>query len=129
MSQAHLNATRRVLEAEINAGQIGHRFDAFFDPKVAFRDELGTLNDRNDLRSYIQGFQDTFNGFRVEIEEVHDHGDTIMLVVDQTGEGEASGVGVGQRFTWVLSFADDRCVRFEIYADHNEALDAAGLSD
>ena len=129
MSQEKVEAARRVVEDEINAGKIGARFDALFDPQVAFRDELGTLDSRMDLRAYIQTFQETFEDFRIAIEDVQDHGDTILLVINQGGQGEASGVEIEQRFTWVMTFSGDRCVRFHIYADHGEALKAAGLSE
>ena len=36
---------------------------------------------------------------------------------------------VKQRFTWVMTFKDGRCVRWHIYADHAEALEAVGLSE
>ncbi len=68
-------------------------------------------------------------GLHVEVVEVRDLGDTQLWVVDQSGHGEGSGVDVKQRFTWVMTFRELRLVRWHIYADHERALEAAGLSE
>jgi hypothetical protein len=63
----------------------------------------------------------------VEIEEVRDLGDTIVLVINQGGRGTASGIEVEQYFTWVMTFDHNVCVRWHIYADHAEALEAVNV--
>ena len=128
MSQENVEAVREAV-AEVNAGDFGGRFETVLDPRVEFRDELGTLDNRADLQAYIETFRESFGGFHVDIESVRDLGDTILLVIDQAGRGSASGIDIDQHFTWVMTFADDRCVRWHIYADHAEALKAAGLSE
>ena len=59
---------------EANEGMFGQRFDALFVPAVEFRDELGTLDNRDDLRRYIDSYREPFGGFHVELEEVRDLG-------------------------------------------------------
>jgi ketosteroid isomerase-like protein len=58
-----------------------------------------------------------------------DLGDTLLFVVNQRGRCAGSGADVEQRFTWVMVFRDGRCVGWHIYADHEKALEVAGLSD
>ena len=127
MSQENVEAIRLALE-EANHGEFGAHFDAVIHPRLQFRDELGTLDNRDDLRAYIETFRESFGGFHVEIESVRDLGDKILLVVNQGGHGSLSGVDVEQHFSWVMTFDQDRCVRWQIYADHADALEAAGLS-
>ena len=55
--------------------------------------------------------------------------ETPCLVVNQSGRGAVSGADVAERFTWLLTFRDERCVQWQIYADHHEALEAGGLSE
>jgi hypothetical protein len=127
MSQENVEEALRVME-EANAGEFGARFEALFDPEIHFRDELGTLDSREDLRAYIETYRESFGDFHVELEEVRDLGDTLVLRINQGGHGVGSGIDIEQRFTWVMTFEYDRCVRWEIYANHRQALQAAGLS-
>jgi hypothetical protein len=128
MSQENVEAVRQAV-AEANAGEFGGRFEKVLDQHLEFRDELGTLDNRNDLLAYIETYRESFGDFHVVIESVRDLGDTILLVIDQSGRGTASGIDIDQHFTWVMTFDHDRCVRWHIYADHKEALEAAGLPE
>jgi ketosteroid isomerase-like protein len=128
MSPDRLELARGVID-EFNAGEMGSKFDALFVADVEFRDELGELDNRVDLRAYIEGFREALGGLHVEWEHAQEVGDTLMLVVSQSGRGAISGAEVEERFTYLLTFRGDRCVRWQIYADHNEALQAAGLRE
>jgi ketosteroid isomerase-like protein len=128
MSQDRLERIRRTIE-EFNAGALGPEFEANFVPDIKFRDELGELDNRADLRGYLRGFQEAFGGFRVELDHAQEVGETLMLVVNQSGRGAMSGVEVAERFTWLLTFRGERCVQWQIYADHAEALEAVGLRE
>ena len=128
MSQENVDAVLRVID-EANEGTFGRRFNALFDPAVEFRDELGSLNNRDDLLRYIDSYRESFGGFRVEVEDVRDLGSSVLVRILQGGRGTTSGIDIDQHFTWVMTFDGDRCIRWHIYADHGKALDAAGLSE
>jgi SnoaL-like domain len=128
MSQENVELVLQAME-EANAGIFGLRFDALFDPALDFRDELGTLDNRDDLRRYIDSYRESFGGFRVELEEVRDLGSLLVLRILQGGRGSSSGIDIEQHFTWLMTFDQNRCIRWQIYADHGEALEAAGLSE
>jgi ketosteroid isomerase-like protein len=128
MSRRRLDQVRRAL-AEFDAGGMGSEFDALLASDLKFRDELGKLDNRADVRAYIEGFQEALGGLHIEVERAEEHGDTLLLVVNQSGRGTMSGAEVEERFTWLMTFRGERCVQWQIYADHAEALEAAGLSE
>jgi ketosteroid isomerase-like protein len=128
MSQENVEAVRLAIE-EFNEGELGARFNAALAPNLHFRDELGTLDSRDDLRAYLETFRESFGGLHIEIEQVRDLGDTILFVMNQGGQGTASGIDIEQHFTWVMTFDRNVCVRWLIYADHEKALEAAGLRE
>jgi ketosteroid isomerase-like protein len=109
--------------------RFGPAFEACVHPKVSFQDEIGACETRDEVRDYLEGFADAIGGLRVEVEETRDLGDTVLSVVRQSGRGSASSAFVEQPFTWVLRFEDGRCVRWRIWADHERALEDAGLSE
>jgi hypothetical protein len=114
---------------DASAGEFGARFDALIDPAVRFKDELGTLDGRQDLRAYIDSYRESFGGFHVQLEQARDLGETLLLQILQGGRGTGSGIDVEQHFTWIMLFENDRIVQWEIYANHAEALAAIGLSE
>jgi hypothetical protein len=128
MSQDNVELALQVM-SDANEGIFGQRFDALFDPAIDFRDELGTLDNRDDLRRYIDSYRESFGGFHVELEEARDLGSILVMRILQSGHGASSGIDIGQHFTWVLTFERNRCIRWHIYADHAKALQAAGLSE
>jgi ketosteroid isomerase-like protein len=129
MSEENVERACRFIEQVNRTGELGPDFDSFFHPEMEFEDEIGAYDTRDEVRAFLQGFAEAIGGLHVEVEETRDFGDVIMLVVEQSGRGSASGVPIAQPFTWVMRFADDRCVRWRIYADHQRALEDAGLSE
>jgi ketosteroid isomerase-like protein len=129
MSQENVERVQRVVEDFNATGQLGPEFDALIDPQVEFEDEIGAYNSRSEVRAFLEGFAQAIGGLHVEVQEVRDLGETILLVVIQSGKGTSSGVPIEQPFTYVLAFEDDRCVRWRIYADHEKALEAVGLRE
>jgi ketosteroid isomerase-like protein len=129
MSEENVERACRFIEQVNRTGELGPDFDSFFHPEMEFEDEIGAYDTRDEVRAFLQGFAEAIGGLHVEVEETRDFGDVIMLVVEQSGRGSASGVPIAQPFTWLMRFADDRCVRWRIYADHQRALEDAGLSE
>jgi ketosteroid isomerase-like protein len=129
MSQENVERVQRVVEHFNATGQLGPEFDALIHPQVEFEDEIGAYNSRSEVRAFLEGFAQAIGGLHAEIQQVRDLGETILLVVLQSGKGTTSGVSIEQPFTWILAFEGNRCVRWRIYADHEKALEAAGLRE
>ena len=129
MSEENVARACRFIEQVNRTGELGPDFDSLFHPEMEFEDEIGAYHTRDEVRAFLQGFAEAIGGLHVDVEETRDLGDVIMLVVQQSGRGSASGVPIAQPFTRVMRFANDRCVRWRIYADHGRALEDAGLSE
>jgi hypothetical protein len=129
MSQENVERVLRVVEDFNATGLRGPEFDALIDPRVEFEDEIGAYKSRSEVRAFLEGFAQAIGGLHAEVQEVRDLGETILLVILQSGRGTTSRVPIEQPFTWVLAFENNRCVRWRIYADHEKALEAAGLQE
>jgi ketosteroid isomerase-like protein len=54
-------------------------------------------------------------------------GERVLVFVRATATGVGSGVPVERRTAHECTFSDGRLVRFKVYSDRGEALEAAGL--
>jgi ketosteroid isomerase-like protein len=145
----------RLLKHSIARGmEAGSREDwalplRFYEPDVEFRNPgeaaraLG-LPERYDGH---QGFRDVWrdwkqdmDDFRVEPEEIIDHGDRVVLRARIVGRGRASGALTSQTVGTIYDLSPRGLIaRQDIYwtweealaalSDHDEALRAAGLSE
>jgi ketosteroid isomerase-like protein len=78
----------------------------------------------------LRGYWETFEHFRVEIEEViHADGEKVVDVVRDGGQVKGSDAEVWNRFFHVWTFRDAKIVRLSIHTDRNRALKAAGLAE
>jgi ketosteroid isomerase-like protein len=77
------------------------------------------------LAEWLEGFDD----WSVEIEEAIDAGDLVVTIVRQRGKAKHGGPPVEMRLAQVWTFRDGLIARMNMYADREEALDAAGLSE
>jgi ketosteroid isomerase-like protein len=129
MSQENVRLIRSAIDEFNETRRFGPAFEACVHPKVSFQDEIGAYESRDEVRDFLEGFADAIGGLRVDVQETRDLGDTVLVVVRQSGQGSASTAFVEQPFTWVLRFEDGRCVRWRIWADHEKALEDAGLEE
>jgi ketosteroid isomerase-like protein len=124
-----MELVRRVIDHANTSGELGAEFDTLIHPAIDFKDEIGAYSTRDELRQFLQGFAEAIGGLHVEVQDTRDLGETLVLMVLQSGKGASSGAPVAQPFTWVMEFESNRCVRWRIYADRERALEAAGLSE
>ena len=69
-----------------------------------------------------------FSEFEAAPEEILDADDKVVVVVFQRGVGRASGIPVERRVGQVWTVRDGMAVRWQIFKDRAEALEAAGIS-
>jgi ketosteroid isomerase-like protein len=74
---------------------------------------------------WVEGFDE----FTMIGEELIDAGDAVVVRIRQEGRGASTGVPVQVTFWFVFSLKDAKVVRFEMFQDRNEALQAVGLSE
>ena len=85
---------------------------------------------REGLRRFWASWQDTFEEFRLEIEETIDAGDQVVVIAAACGTGKDSGAEVRTpTFPIVWSFRGDEVVRMEAHPTRAAALEAMGLSE
>ena len=78
---------------------------------------------RDSFRRFLQSWLDSFDGFRVEPQEVIERGPYLVAVVELRGRGRGSGVQVGGRTThvWTMSAAG-LAVHWRAFLDREAAL-------
>jgi ketosteroid isomerase-like protein len=129
VSQENVELVLAVVD-EFNAtGRLGSGFEALIDPRVRFQDEIGAYDSRDEVKSFLEGFAEAIGGLHVEVLEIRDLSDRLLLSVIQSGRGTSSDVPIEQPFMWLMTFEEGRCVRWRIYADRAQALEAVGLAE
>jgi ketosteroid isomerase-like protein len=90
----------------------------------------GTYEGVDQANAFLARWIEAFEDWSMEIEELLDFGDQVVAVVRQYGKGKHGGPDVEMRFAQVWTFRPDGLIaRADMYADRNEALEAAGLSE
>jgi ketosteroid isomerase-like protein len=76
-------------------------------------------------KRWLEGWE----SHRIDIEEILDRGDSVVACLHLRGTGKGSGVEVDQRFYMHWKLRNGKMVYLYEYADRDEALEAAGLSE
>jgi ketosteroid isomerase-like protein len=103
----------------------------YWDPEITWRaaegalDDVGLMEGPTALRRYYEQWEETFDGMRVEIEEVIDVGDQVVAVIRGIGRMKGSDSEIDIRFAAVLRLRDRRIVSGREYFTKEEALVAA----
>jgi ketosteroid isomerase-like protein len=74
-------------------------------------------------------FWGAFAEFRSDIREARSVRDKVFITVHHFGRGKSSGVDVDMENWQVFTLRNGRIVKYEVYADRQKALEAAGLSE
>ena len=118
--------TLRAGYAALNRGDLSVVLE-LIDPDIEwhepeFSPDAGTHRGRDSFERFLRGWLESFEGFRVEPEQVVERGDELVAVVHQTGTGRASGLQVEARLAHVWTVADGRAVRWEAVPDPEAVL-------
>ena len=62
--------------------------------------------------------------FEIELEEVHERGDTVVAVIRQHGKGMQSGAEVEIRIAHLWTISDGKLTRLEEFAQSENAMRA-----
>jgi ketosteroid isomerase-like protein len=89
--------------------------------------DQGPYHGREGVRRFWKTWQETFEGFRVDILDVHDLDDHVVVVMRVGGTGRDSGIDVDSpAFTSVWTWVDDELVRMQMFTDEDAARGAIG---
>jgi ketosteroid isomerase-like protein len=129
VSQENVDTVRRIYEA-FGKGDFARALEEA-DPDFEWippeRDLQGPLQGLEDLRRFIEDQNEIFKDFRVEAEELQEHGDQVLALIRVRGEGRASSVAFDIRATTLWTFRGDRLIRGRVFPERDKALEAVGL--
>ncbi len=104
----------------------------FYDPDVVFETLLLGIHRGNEaIRLIYEENQKTLAGYDVVPVELIDAEDQVIAVAEVTGTGPMSGIAMEERdrFAFLFTIEDGRCVREQAFRNKEEALKAAGLAE
>ena len=125
MADANVDALRRGYEA-LNRGDLSVVLE-LLAPDIEWHEpepgpDAGTHLGRESFERFLRGWLESFDGFRVEPEQVVARGDQLIAVVRQSGRGRGSGLEITARLAHVWTVRDGRAVRWEAAADPERLL-------
>ena len=132
MSRENVELLQRAYEA-FNAGDL-EPFFAMLDEKFVYRARAelpggGAFVGPAAFRDRIEALEDLFGEIRFEPQEFIDAGEHVIVVLDQTARGRASGVTLEQSISHVWLFRKGRGIELCVYSQREQALESAGLSE
>jgi ketosteroid isomerase-like protein len=134
VSQENVDAWRRAVDA-YNRGDTEGAVE-IYDPDVEWRPAVQRLlggdtavyRGRHRVREFLQDLDDAFAEIRIEIAEARDLGDRALFLGRFHGRGKESGAETRSPIAYLVDFRNGKVARVVSYLDHQEALEAAGLS-
>jgi ketosteroid isomerase-like protein len=131
MSQENVEIVRAAFDAFERGGL--DALSQLHDPAIEWQSsaedpDAATHRGRVAVRRYIEGYMETFPGFRAELEECVSAPDGRVLTTTRyTGRARASGMDMDWRQSVVYTVESGLIIRAEEYFDRADALEAAGL--
>jgi ketosteroid isomerase-like protein len=104
------------------------------DPEIEIHTPLSSTRGvpyrgRSGVEQWIQDIDDQFEDWYSRPEEWIEVDDGRVLVLGELHlRGRESGVELDQAMGWMLTFRDGRLFRCEVFLDHEQARQAAGLA-
>jgi ketosteroid isomerase-like protein len=106
------------------------------DPSMEFEqtamliDTAGTFSGIEGFEAMVSELRDAFGEIRFEPDSViWLSRDEVLVTVQFRAMGSGSGIGTERQLAHWLKFRDGRIVRFSVFWERSDALEAAGLSE
>jgi len=91
-------------------------------------DDRGPIHGKDQMRTYVQDWIDTFDAFRIEpVEMIDADRDVVVAVLRYGGRAKLSGIETDETFGAVFTIHDGKIARGREYSTRDQALEAAGL--
>ncbi len=133
MSQSNVELAKRVIDA-FNRRDVDGIFECV-NPDVEWFPAMSVtfgsgLRGREGIESYVREVSDSWEEYRVVLQDVRDLPDEQVLALSRVeGRGAGSGGLVDAQMGQVFDFRDGRIARVRTYLDHGQALEAVGLTE
>ncbi|MGZ8667673.1 MAG: nuclear transport factor 2 family protein [Solirubrobacterales bacterium] len=132
MSKENSEIVRRSIGAyvsgDMQAALAAYDVEAEFDVS-SVRPEGGVYRGHEGIEEVILAWVETWVDYRFEVEVIIDKGDRVLVIMQEYGRGDGSGIEIEQHVFWVNTMRDGKIVHTKLFLDRAEALDAAGLSE
>jgi ketosteroid isomerase-like protein len=89
----------------------------------------GTYRGRTAVLGWMREWAEAWEEIEYTPEEFTDAGDTVLVSVRNDGRGLGSGARVEGTFWYVMKLRYGKLLRWELYPERTQALEAAGLAD
>jgi ketosteroid isomerase-like protein len=114
--------------------ETGEFLDELFDPEFVwdmstFRGwpEAQTYAGVEGAREFMANWVDAWDDWELEVEALHDAGDSVVAIIRQRGRAKSTGLPVDMSFAQVWTFRGGKQIRMQAYDDPAEALRAHGI--
>ena len=133
MSRKNVEIVRELLES-FDARTHSHAFEVY-DPDIEWDasrhpalDLAGVYRGHEGVREFWRGWLSAWETISFEVVDLVDAGDKVAAVIHQRNRGRATGMEVDVApYALVFTFQQGKVIRWCIYPDIAEALEAAGL--
>src|SRR5919198_287379 len=78
---------------------------------------------RDDFAQYLRSFSEVWDDFRCEPQEFWSAGDTVLVLVRETGRGKLSGARVHHHLVHVWTIRDGQVRRMEGHVERSDTLE------
>ena len=135
MTEENVEAVKRAVDAYNRQDVEGVLAEC--DPEVEwhpavlihFEGEARVSRGHEGVREMLGDVFEAFAEIHTEYSEIRDLGDRIVAIGRFRARGRESGAEIELHVGSVTDFRDGKAIRVSTYLDHNEALEAAGLSE
>jgi ketosteroid isomerase-like protein len=132
MSKQNVETVRRVYKGVTARLEVPRELfdpDYEFDNTELWPDIAGVLG-FDAAQETMREYWETFEAYRVEIEEViHADDGRVVILVRDGGRMRGTDTEVWNHFFHVWTMRDGRIVRLSVHTERNRAIEAAGLSE
>jgi len=125
LSEENVEIIRRGYEYWIATGEFRAHADFVWDvSKLGWPDRQ--IYPGGEGAQFLAEWADAWDDWELEVEDYIDAGERVVAIVNQRGRSKATGIPVDMRFAQVWTLRDGRAIRMQMYANPDEALEAAG---
>jgi ketosteroid isomerase-like protein len=103
--------------------------ESTWPPQLATVGVQSKIRGREERLRFQDNWRAEWGGLSFEIEQLFAAGDRVLVLGRTKGSGLSSRVPAETESAWVFTVSAGKVIREDIFLDHGEALEAAGLSE